>query len=389
MIEPTLPQFHALHSGLPTHPKGQSERGPAPLTSSVVHGKIFKVPTATVTDRKHAPVFVMGCHRSGTNLLYDMLLSSGGFAIYRGFLPIYKILIPRFGSMEIRGNREKILKTWLRSKGFRRTGLDAETLSARILDECRNGGDFIRVVMDSVARAQQADRWAVYDPDNVLHVERVKRDIPNALFVHIIRDGRDIALSLKKMGGFTPLPWDREQTHSLVATALYWEWMIHQGRSHGRKFPDDYIEIRYEDLITQPQQTLNRLGSFIDHDLDYGRIQQAGLGRLSETNSSFREEGAKEKINPLGRWKERLSQTEVAAIEATVGDCLQENGYELSLSTDERRRSLRQSWMRSMYPTFLGGKLWMKLHTPVGRLANMSALELEDEPAPVAESVRS
>jgi hypothetical protein len=331
----------------------------------------------------------MGCHRSGTNLLYDMLLSSGGFAIYRGFLPIYKILIPRFGSMENRASREKILETWLRSKGFRRTGLNAEQLSQRILNECRNGGNFIRVVMDSVAQSQQAQRWAVYDPDNVLHVERVKRDIPNALFVHIIRDGRDIALSLKKMGGFAPLPWDRGQTDSLVATALYWEWMIHRGRTAGHKFAADYIEIRYEDLLTKPQETLAKLGGFIDHDLNYDQIQRAGLGRLSETNSSFREEGAKEKLNPLGRWKERLSHEDVAAIEATVGGCLEENGYELSLPPAERSRSLRQTWMRAMYPAFLGGKLWMKQHTPVGRLANMSALELEDEPAPVVESVRS
>ncbi len=248
---------------------------------------------------------------------------------------------------------------------------------------------FIRVVMDSVAQNQQMQRWAVYDPDNVLHVERVKRDIPNALFVHIIRDGRDIALSLKKMGGFTPLPWDRGQTNSLVATSLYWEWMVHRGRSSGRKFPADYIEVRYEDLVTSPRETLARLGEFIDHDLNYDRIQRASLGRLSETNSSFREEGAKEKLNPLGRWKERLAHADVAAIEATVNECLLENGYELSLPATERRQSLRQSWMRRMYPAFLGSKLWLKLHTPIGRLANMSALELEQEPAPVAESVRS
>jgi len=331
----------------------------------------------------------MGCHRSGTNLLYDMLLSSGGFAIYRGILPIYKVLIPRFGSMKSRAHREKILETWLRSKGFRRTGLDAGQFSASILNECRNGGDFIRVVMDAVARSQQLPRWAMYDADSVLHAGRFKRDIPNALFVHIIRDGRDIALSLKKMGGFTPLPWDRDQTESLVATALYWEWMVRQGRAHGRKFPADYIEIRYEDLICNPRETLGKLGGFLDHDLDYDRIQRAGLGRLSETNSSFREESVKEKINPLGRWKERLAHADVAAIEATVGECLLENGYELSLPAAERRRSLRHSWMRGEYPAFLGGKLWLKLHTPVGRLANMSALELEEEPVPVAESVQS
>lgn len=318
-----------------------------------------------------------------------MLLSSGGFAIYRGYLPIYKVLIPRFGSMKSRANREKILETWLHSKGFRRTGLEGEQLSSRILNECTTGGDFIRVVMDSVAQNQNASRWAVYDPDNVLHVERVKRDIPNAIFVHIIRDGRDIALSLRKMGGFTPLPWDRSETPSLVATALYWEWMVHRGRENGRKFPADYIEVRYEDLITHPRETLRQLGGFIGHDLDYDQIQRARLGRLTETNSSFREEGTQATINPLGRWKERLSHANVAAIEGAVGKCLEEAGYELSLPEAERRISLRAAWMRAMYRSFLGSKLWFKLHTPVGRLANISALELAEESTPMAESIRS
>lgn len=373
----------------------------------------FRVTMAGPSDRKNSPVFVMGCHRSGTNLLYDMLLSAGGFAIYRGYLPIYKVLIPRFGSMRSRANREKIFETWLRSKGFRRTGLDSERFSRPILNECRTGGDFIRVVMDAVTDEQKMSRWAMYDPDNVLYVERIKRDIPNALFVHIIRDGRDIALSLKKMGGFSPLPWDRSETESLVATALYWEWMVRRGREHGRKFPADYIEIRYEDLITKPQETLATLGNFIDHDLDYAKIQRAGLGRLSETNSSFSEEGKKDEIKPLGRWRERLSHEDVAAIESTVADCLQENGYELSLPLSlslssplplssslssplplrspatERRRKLRHSWMRLVYPAYLSSKLWLKLHTPVGRLANMSVLELEAEPAELAASARS
>jgi hypothetical protein len=330
----------------------------------------------------------MGCHRSGTNLLYDMLLSSGGFAIYRGYLPIYKTLVPLYGSMESRANREKILATWLRSKGFRRTGLDAEPLSMRILNDCRNPGDFIRTVMGAIAENQGVPRWAVYDPDNVLHMERVKRDIPNALFVHIIRDGRDIALSLKKMAGFSPLPWDRATTPSLVATALYWEWMVRKGREHGARFPNDYIEIHYEDLITKPHETLKTLGGFIDHDLDYDRIQSAGLGRLSETNSSFREEGGKEEINPLGRWKERLSPKDVAAIEAAVGRCLEETGYALSLSASERSSGLRGAWMQALYPNLLSAKLWMKLNTPIGRFSDTTALELEDAPVAVAQSAR-
>jgi hypothetical protein len=341
--------------------------------------KILGMETGTPGNRSISPVFVVGCHRSGTNLLYDMLLSAGGFAVYRGLLPVFETLIPHFGSLERRSNREKVVATWLRSYGFRCTGLDPEQLKSRILSECRTGGDFIRVVMDSVAQNQAVERWAVYGPDNVLQIERLKADIPNALFLHIIRDGRDIALSLTKMRGFTPLPWDRGQTPSLVATALYWEWMVHNGRKGGSKFPADYMELRYEDLTTNPRETLRKLSVFLDHDLDFDRIRQVGLGRLSESNSSFREE--EEEVKPVGRWRQRLSRADVAALEAAVGHCLEHTGYALSVPEGERRPGMSEWGKRALYRGYFDGKVWLKLNTPAGRLATLSALELETGPA--------
>ena len=332
-------------------------------------------------ERRTWPVFVMGCHRSGTNLLYDNLLSAGGFAVYRGYLPIYKMLIPRFGNIDNAGNRKNIVETWLRSKGFRRSGLDATQLTRALMNDCRNGGDFMRITMDEITRSQNMVRWAVYDPDNVLYVPRIKRDIPQALFVHIIRDGRDIALSLKKMGGFQPLPWDRGESRSLMATAMYWEWMVQKGQEYGRQIPGDYIEVRYEDLISEPRQTLARLGKFMDHDLDYDRIQAAGLGRLRESNSSFLAEAPEVKTNPMNRWKERLSHEQVAGLEALVGECLEQQGYPLTLPGSERNLGLRERWLRAVYPGFLDTKLWLKLNTPIGRMANLSALELDDNEA--------
>ncbi len=118
----------------------------------------------------------------------------------------------------------------MQSKGFARSGLQAGPLSTKLLAESRNGGDFMRIVMDEVAQSQGVQRWAVYDPDSVLHVPRIKRDIPNALFVHIVRDGRDIALSLMKMGEFRPFPWSRK-SRGLLETALYWEWMVQNGQA--------------------------------------------------------------------------------------------------------------------------------------------------------------
>ena len=242
--------------------------------------------------------------------------------------------------------------------------------------------------MDPVTESQGAQRWALYDPDNVLHVERLKAEIPNALFLHIIRDGRDIALSLKKMGGFAPLPWDRAGTASLVATALYWEWMVRNGRHGGNKYPADYLEVHYEDLVGKPHETLQKLSAFLDHDLDYDRIQKAGLGRVSVSNSSFREEAANNGVNPMGRWKERLSRADVAAIEAAVGECLEQNGYTLSLPEAERRAGAREWAKRSVYRNYLNTKMWLKLNTPAGRMVSLAVLQLEDGTVPAVQSAR-
>jgi sulfotransferase family protein len=337
-----------------------------------------------VIERKQCPVFVMGCHRSGTNLLYDTLLSSGGFAVYRGYLPVYKVLIPRFGSLDQLENRKKMMATWLRSKGFRRSGLDAAELTAKVLENCRSGGDFLRIVMDEVARSQQVARWAVYDPDTVLRVATIKRDIPEALFVHIIRDGRDIALSLRKMGGFNPFPWSR-RPRSLEETALYWEWMVRKGRRYGREIPNDYMEICYEDLVADPRRTLKGLGEFLDYGLDYDRIQTAALGRISETNSSFREEAADAKFNPVQRWKQRLSQDQIASLEWQVGKTLEALGYARTASEHAWKPAVRDKWLRVVFPSFLECKLWLKLNTPLGRFASLAELELSSGVFPQAD----
>jgi LPS sulfotransferase NodH len=319
---------------------------------------------------------VIGCHRSGTNLLYDTLLSAGGFAVYRGYLPVHKLLIPRFGNLDKIENRRNAVEVWLRSKGFRRSGLDARWVREKILAQCKNGGDFIRIIMDEIARLQQVQRWAVYDPDVVLHFPRIKAEIPDAIFVHIVRDGRDIALSLMKMEGFRPFPWDRRQ-RSLLETGLYWEWTVRRGRSYGRQVPSDYIEVHYEELVCDPCSVLGKLGEFIEHDLDYERIQGTALGRIRESNSSFRDDGKEIQVNPINRWKEKLMAHEIADLEALIGDCLQEFDYPLTTPVDDRRGSVRDWCLRSVYPSLLDTKLFLKIKTPFGRLADLSVLELD------------
>src|SRR5258707_12157968 len=107
-----------------------------------------------IGDRSRSSVFVLGSPRSGTTLLYDMLLSAGEFAVYLAESNVFNLLVPRFGDLSVRSNREKLLQSWLNSKLFRASGLDAQHMHDRILDECRNGGDFLRILMGEICSSQ-------------------------------------------------------------------------------------------------------------------------------------------------------------------------------------------------------------------------------------------
>ena len=160
------------------------------------------------------PVFVLGCPRSGTTVLYHMLLSAGNFAIYRAESNVFSVLVPRFGNFRSEQNRRRLMRYWLQSKLFQVSGLDAKQIEDRIMRDCRSGGDFLRILMESVAAKQGMSRWADCTPDHLLYLDEIRHQVPDAHIIHIIRDGRDVALSYVKQGWSYPMPWDRAENLS-------------------------------------------------------------------------------------------------------------------------------------------------------------------------------
>jgi Sulfotransferase family len=286
-------------------------------------------PTPTRTPacpRSHAPVFVLGSPRSGTTLLYDMLLSAGGFAVYLAESNVFNLLVPHFGDLRIRSNRERLVDAWLHSKLFRATGLQAEVFRPRLLAECRNGGDFLGIVMDEICLAQGKQRWAENSPEGMLYLPLIKRLLPNALFVHILRDGRDVAASLAQRRFVRAFPW--EDRHGLIGCGLYWQWIVEQGRRFGASIPADYMEVHFERLLAQPQNTLSMIGKFIDQPLDYAEIQRVAYGSVAKPNTSFQHEFESADFNPVGRWKKSFSPAQLSRFERLVGDTLIKLAYE-------------------------------------------------------------
>jgi hypothetical protein len=316
-------------------------------------------------DRKKAPVFTLGSPRSGTTLLYHMLLSAGGFAIYRTESNVFNLLVPRFRDLSKRRNKKKLMNAWLGSKLFSCSGLDRADIEAKVMAECKNGGDFLRIVMGEIARSQGVDRWADCTPEHLLYLREIKKEIPEAKVIHIIRDGRDVAMSMEKQGWIRPFPWEKKQ--NLLIAALYWEWIVQRGREYGRTIAPDYIEVHFEDLIKEPRKVLTKLGQFIDHDLDYERIQRVAIGSVGEPNTSFKGGSAGGTFNPVGRWKTSLPEEELARLECLVGPTLESLGYPLTISSREICRRFHLNRLRTLHLLSFNSKLWLKKNISLSR----------------------
>lgn len=269
------------------------------------------------------PLFIVGCPRSGTTLLYHTLLSSGKFAVYMAETDVFYRIAPAFGDFRLLSTRRKLMDVWLSSDYFKRCGLSREPLRTRILAECSNPGDFLRVVMETVTDHQGLNRWADNTPLHILYIREIKRFFPDAQFVHVVRDGRDVAASLSRLGWTSPLFWDRR--HRLAVSGLYWKWLVSKGREYGRALrSQDYLELHYEELVKHPRESLSRLSSFTGETLDYERIKNHPLGVMAKPNSSFASSGSD--FTPLNRWQ-RLPREDVSRLTALLGPLLSDLGY--------------------------------------------------------------
>jgi hypothetical protein len=278
---------------------------------------------------------------------------------------VFDVLEPIFGDFSVAANKKRMLQEWLHSKAFAVSGLDALDVETQVMAGCRNGSDFMRIVMDGVARKQDVDQWIDSTPTNIPHMLRISRDFPDAQFIHIIRDARDVALSLDKRQWSRPLPWDKK--NSLLAAGLYWEWIVRKGRKNGVLLGSRYIEVRYEDLVERPEPALKQIGEFLQHDLDYGRIQQASVGSVKKPLTSFKEDLSEGHFTPVGRWKDKFPPDQLAQFERLIGRYLQELGYPLSNPSHASEDSLSIRKMRWTYRNFYEFKQWAKVNTPLSR----------------------
>ena len=174
-------------------------------------------------------------------------------------------------------------------------------------------------------------------PDHVGHAPFILRLLPEAWFVHIIRDPRSVVSSV----GVAARSWASHwASTNVVHNALRWRSDVALGRQIG-VLTRRYYEVRYEDLLSDGGKTLESIFAWLElpQDLEFcrgaldacrmDRMQQGGkhirgYELLRRAQAGFLRKGR------LDAWKEELPSTAIATVEYVAGDLMQKCGYSLS-----------------------------------------------------------
>lgn len=271
-------------------------------------------------------VFVVGCGRSGTTVLRTVLDSHPDLAVSHEGRFVYPLSRRR--------------ATYERSGGFAVDAFAADLLADRAvrtnlgleehdLRAALSGApvadypDAVRRIFAHYAARAGKRRYGDKMPAYVLHLPVLAEMFPEARFVHIIRDGRDVALSSMAIA---------DNRLDALDLALNWKVRVGTGRADGLRLgPARYHEVRYEALIAEPAAQVAGLCEFLDLDFDPAMLrfseQRAGVPDKVLVNP--RHARLAEPLSPGTRsWRTHMVRRDLEVFEAAAGPLLTELGYE-------------------------------------------------------------
>ena len=271
------------------------------------------------------PIFLVGVPRSGTTLLASMLsahsrLACGPETAY--FASLAGAARPATRSAEWSGEAISFAES-ARLEGeslLERYDVGADELAGLLADAAPSPVGVLVALGELTARRAGKECWIEKSPVHLLYAREIRRWFPLSPIVRIVRDPRDVALSL------TRVPWGPED---LLGGLLYWRRFHERSRDF---FASDTLTytVRYEELVETPESTMRRLCSFIGESPEPAMLAErrpsTGLVRESESWKG----NVGDAIDPsrLGRWRE-LADSDRRLADAAAGDLLRELEYPL------------------------------------------------------------
>lgn len=267
-------------------------------------------------DNIKRAVFIVGCGRSGTTMLGAMLgvnrccittpESQFNMDIYR--------MLPTFDA-------SKALTILKSHKRFQIWELDISNKEEFLL-ESKNHKEFIyRVVSlykEQFFPTKDAYIWIDHTPANVSKCDMLLDVFPEAKIIHIVRDGRAVAASHKRV------KWGK---HYMPDMASHWFERVSLGLASEALYPDSVMRVSYEELILDTQNALKKVCSFID--IDYSDDMKKGDGFILPKYTKNQHQLVGTPPNPIrvDSWREELSSREIEIFEYGAGVLLRMLGY--------------------------------------------------------------
>ena len=220
-----------------------------------------------------SPVFIVGAPRSGTTMLRLMLDAHPDVAIppETGFVP---------AALELGDDllsREAFIALVTGGPAWPDFKLDAVTFAGRVRAMNRfQPASAVRLFYENYAARFGKRGWGDKTPMYAKHVPVLAAAFPDATIVHIVRDGRDAAMSLREQW-FSP-------GDSMASLARDWCDHVLAARESGRHLGKRYVEITFEDLVRAPAKTLRRLCQSLGwrYDGSMDRYHERTAERISE-----------------------------------------------------------------------------------------------------------
>ncbi|MEE9613892.1 MAG: sulfotransferase [Thermodesulfobacteriota bacterium] len=281
--------------------------------------------------------FIVGAPRSGTTLLRLMLDAHPEISI-----PPETHFIPDLLPLE-RGRkffiRNRFYKTVVGSRRWKDFHIDPKEFR-KALKAIRpfNLPDGLRCFYEIYISRFDKPRWGDKTPAYISYMTDIQEVVPEARFIHIIRDGRDVALSLE---GFR---WGT--TRGVSVRANQWLRNVGEGRRQAGSCRH-YMEVRYEELVTDTTAVLEKICEFIElpYSPEMENYHASAEKRLDEFGDIHRSSGrvtAKKEDrlaihrltssppdpSRIGAWKKEMSEEDRRSFEAVAGEMLRDLGYE-------------------------------------------------------------
>ena len=164
------------------------------------------------------------------------------------------------------------------------------------------------------------------NPGYTIYTRRLIKIFPEAKFIHIIRDYRDNFVSIRNVDFELPF---------ISLTVSKWKHFVKKFRQAAEKHPGTHLEIRYEDLVTYPEETFKNLCEFVG--IPYSSIPFNFYKKSGEVLKAFPKKlvekyhaSLMQKVNTsrLGLWKKELTEKEIRIADACAGKYAEMTGHE-------------------------------------------------------------